>query len=803
MTDSTRPKTRLQGLLRRLIAPGARLMFLLPLRAKLALMALALLAPMALLLADSLQEMQHKRAQARAGQQGVQTLQRLLAVMVELQRHRGLTARVLAGDTGAIPQREDTRRALKAALQATDAQLAQPGAIGLGDDWPALRQRALALAEGQHPLAAQAAFAVHSQAVETVRQLMLIDGERSGLVFDGHPQTQYLGDLLIQVLPRALESAAVARGLGGRLLVRGEASDEERAQMLAQAGQIQDAVAGMANRIAGLDRSGAAALQTWAGARDGLEQFSRKVSALFNVPQPAGDATLYFDQATQVVDRTHALGLEALEALQQAQAARDAATARAQARLLGACVVALLLIGYLMLAFDATFQAALRALLRGTDEMARGNLAHRTQVRGRDELATIGGRIDATCAQISGLVAEIRSSASLVNLAGEQVADGSQRLSQRTDDQAGSLRASVDTIGQLSQAVAQNAEAARTLDRLTEDLFRQAEDGHAAMAQALEAMGRMQEASQRMAEVVTVIDDVAFQTGMLSLNAAVEAARAGDAGKGFAVVAGEVRQLAQRCADSADEIRNLIRNTAEQSDGSAQRLQHVAVALDTIVGGVREVSVKLRAISTASTQQSAGLDEVTQNVGNLDKITQENAALVEMSATASSALVERAGKLREAVGSMRLRQASADEAHALVLQAVAHIEAAGRERAFADFHDPAGAYIDRDLYIFVMDRNGLITVFGSRPELVGEPAASIPGIEAQSFLEQAWAAADAGGGWIQYEVLSPGTKAVTPKESFILPLGDGEFIGCGAYRREGSGSRGAQAKKRPTAWLAA
>jgi Methyl-accepting chemotaxis protein (MCP) signalling domain/Single Cache domain 2 len=266
------------------------------------------------------------------------------------------------------------------------------------------------------------------------------------------------------------------------------------------------------------------------------------------------------------------------------------------------------------------------------------------------------------------------------------------------------------------------------------------------------------------------------------------------------VVAAEVRQLAQRCAESADEIRTLIGNASTQADTSASKLQHVSLSLNTLVEGVREVSMRLRSISSATMQQSAGLGEVTESVGNLDQITRENATLVEVSAAASNTLVERAQALRDAVVSMRLRQASADEAHDLAARAQAHVGAVGRERALADFHDPDAGFIDRDLYVFVFDRNGRIAAFGSKPELVGEPAAAVPGLDPATFLERAWSAADSGGGWIEYDVVSPGTREVAPKQSYILPLGGAEFIGCGAYRR-GSGAAGSPSgKPRAVAW---
>lgn len=771
---------------RLLLAPGARLMLALPMSAKLGLMALSVLLPMAALMFLSLKDQWSQHAHTVTEVQGVDVAGRLMPLVLETQKHRGLTARMLAGNAAAESPRNEARVAMQAAVKALDKQLGQPMGYRLDDAWMPLRQQLLALAEGRHPAEPAAAFAQHTDAIEHLRQLLLINGERSGLLLDPDARSYYLVDLLVNTMVPTMESAAMARGMGAALLARGSITPVERATVLGHAGQLKRGRADLGSQNEAQMRAGGAALAAWPAAREGLHQFGTQMTVLFSAEIPKGDSAAYFDRATGVIDQLHSLNQEALANLAQ-EIAQRANRVERQAQLnLALFVSGTLLLVYMLVSFYATFQASLKVLRRGTDAMARGDLAHRTQVRGRDELAAIGATVDATCAHLSGLVAEIRSSAALVNLAGHQVADGSQRLSMRTDEQAGSLRSSVGAIGQLSQAVAQNAEAARSLDTLTEDLFHQAEQGHGAMAETVSAMTRMQEASQRVAEVVAVIDDVAFQTGMLSLNAAVEAARAGDAGKGFAVVASEVRHLARRCAESADEIRGLIGNASTQVETSAGKLKHVSVSLDAIVNGVREVSGRLRSISTASTQQSAGLGEVTESVGNLDKITRENAALVEMSASASSTLVERALALREAVVTMRLRQASADEAHDLAVKALAHIATVGREKAFADFHDGEGPYIDRDLYIFVFDRNGTISVFGSKPVLVGQPAGSIPGLEPTSFLEHAWSAADDGGGWIQYDVVSPGTKEVTPKESYVLPLGTTEFIGCGAYRREGT-----------------
>lgn len=759
------------------MAPGERLMIRLRLRSKLALLGVLMTVPLLLLGALSLRDLWRQLDMAERETAGLQALGLLVRIVPELQLQRAQAmADPVSPTQDPAHHLAASRRVVDEALPALDQAMAAEALAPAREPWQTLHQRLNASAGG-----AGGGFTAQSELLDATILHMRLVAEVSGLVLNDDAVAYQMIDLLVNVDPQLAEALSRTVALGGAALATQGVSMTELAQVLAVGQLAARMQANLHARLEALARHDGEAPGSAAPARAAVEQFMRDVDARFGTSGVGGDAARFRADGDHALALVHALQRDLILRLQAHQTQRERLLWLKMGARTAVMLAGLAVMMYLISAFFVSFHRSLDRLHRGTAAIAAGNLAHTLHVSGRDELAEIGGIVESMSARLSTLVAEIRTSASFVNQTGQQVSVSSTRLAARTDEQAGSLRSSVAAISSLSVDMARNAKAAHELDELAQRLTVQAEQGHLSMRETVQSMLQLQHAVERVSKVVRVIDEVAFQTSMLSLNAAIEASRAGDSGRGFAVVAIEVRQLAQRCADSAEEIRRLIGETGAEAHQSTEMLDAASSSLDAVVRGVRDISSALRGISDHSTQHSKDLQLVTHAVGNLDEITRENAMLVEQSATASHALVARADRLRHAVSSIRLRQGSADEALSLVERALAHVQAVGRDRAVADFHDPAGAFIDRDLYVFALGRDGRYVACGAKPDNVGQLYNVTKGLDAAVF-QAAWAAAESGGGWVQYTVVDPLTKRVKPKESWIVLLDEETLLGCGVYR---------------------
>jgi methyl-accepting chemotaxis protein len=255
---------------------------------------------------------------------------------------------------------------------------------------------------------------------------------------------------------------------------------------------------------------------------------------------------------------------------------------------------------------------------------------------------------------VHATVAQVRASTDSINTASSEIAVGNRDLSGRTELAASSLQETASAMEQLTGNVRQSADASRTADQLAASAAEVAQRGGAVVAQVVETMQQIHDSSRRIADIIGVIDGIAFQTNILALNAAVEAARAGEQGRGFAVVASEVRSLAQRSAGAAKEIKGLIGSSVDRVEAGSRLVADAGSTMNEIVASVQRVSDIMGEITAATTQQSQGIGQVNTSVSRLDQMTQQNAALVEESTAAAESLKDQAARLARAVSTFQL-----------------------------------------------------------------------------------------------------------------------------------------------------
>jgi len=286
--------------------------------------------------------------------------------------------------------------------------------------------------------------------------------------------------------------------------------------------------------------------------------------------------------------------------------------------------------------------------------VAAGDLTSRRQVNAKDEIGALQDALADMNDHLLGLVTEIRGGSDAIATASSEIAAGNLDLSARTEEQAGSLEETASSMEELTSTVAQNAANARQATVLATSASDVAGRGGAVVSRVVETMASINESSKKIADIIGVIDSIAFQTNILALNAAVEAARAGEQGRGFAVVATEVRSLAHRSAAAAKEIKVLIDDSVTRVGDGAKLVDQAGATMTDIVGSVKRVTDIIGEIAAATEEQTAGIGQINEAIAQMDQVTQQNAALVEQAAAASGAMQEQAGQLLGAVSVFKL-----------------------------------------------------------------------------------------------------------------------------------------------------
>ena len=288
------------------------------------------------------------------------------------------------------------------------------------------------------------------------------------------------------------------------------------------------------------------------------------------------------------------------------------------------------------------------------DAIAQGDLTRTIAAEYEGTYAQLKDDTNTTVAKLREVVGRILEASEAISSAAGEIASGNADLSGRTEEQAASLQQTASSMEELNATVRQNAQNANQANRLAQDANVVAARGGEMVKRVVETMGGIQDSSRRIADIIGVIDGIAFQTNILALNAAVEAARAGEQGRGFAVVAAEVRSLAQRSAQAAKEIKELITGSVAKVESGAQLAAEAGRTMDEIVDGFRQVAVLVDEITGASREQSSGIEQVTRAVAQMDEVTQQNAALVEQAAAAAESLEDQTRVLAQAVGMFKL-----------------------------------------------------------------------------------------------------------------------------------------------------
>jgi methyl-accepting chemotaxis protein len=622
------------------------------------LIATAMLAmPSALVVTSGIEKLRFAQAELT----GIEPAHHALMLVQLTQQHRGLSAGFLSGTEALGPQRAEKQKQVDEALARTQGALAALGDAKLVEqaghiaaDW-----QQLAKDIGTGNLLGSRSFARHTALID--RQLAVIEdiSHVSGIAMHREASGRFLQTGVLRHLPLLTESLGRLRDRGTVQLASGAATPQELTRLelnaTAARGYRDDAgkVLELAVRSdAVLGQALAAPLTSaMAATEEALKLVDEKLVSAEALDHPSGE---YFAAVTRVIDEQFVLIEAAFQGLDR-MLREDVAAARNQLGMVAGGIALLALVAlYVMWTVTRTTTASVGAALRLAEAVAAGDLRETVRAHGRDEIGRLVRALGAMNESLARVVSDVRRNAEGVATASTQIAQGNSDLSGRTEEQASALEETAASMEELGSTVRQNADNAMQGNQLALNASTVAARGGEVVSQVVDTMKGINDSSRKIADIISVIDGIAFQTNILALNAAVEAARAGEQGRGFAVVAAEVRSLAQRSAEAAKEIKGLITASTDRVAQGTALVDRAGETMQEVVASIKRVSDLMGEISIASSEQSAGVAQVSEAVGQMDQATQRNAALVEESAAAAQSLEEQAQQLVQSVAVFKL-----------------------------------------------------------------------------------------------------------------------------------------------------
>jgi len=762
------------------LRPGIALMVRTKMGAKIGALLVTLLIPLVFLVVQLFGGLTGSYRAAQHQLQGAEAVAHIADLAFALHRDRAQVNLALLGQSNA-DARSTARDKLRSALAATEAAVRGHPEWSLVAQWGTLHT-ALTKIAGVDSVDSRVAFFQSYTAALTGLQLLATDvGEVSGLALSSDPGIYFRQNLLVENSIASLGYLAAMRDLSVTVMLqKGEAKDAV-GSLLALVPIAEIASLKLSHRVDALVRRNFVSSGDWDLGRKTASAALDASRQLLAPTAQGSDVSVYLLTANSAIESARSFEQKMHGDLQQALQSHMASlhTTRVFAALVVAVGLALCAYGIVCIWLSTNMIS--RQMLRGVQSAGDGDLSTQVRYQGRDNWGDVGREFERMLDHLSGMVGQVRVAAAQLGETGRGLVGDTLALSERAQTQGESLQQTAMHVRKVSDTVARNADAAQEVSMMTTSVHHEAESAERLMKQAVGSMGPLQATSNRMNEIIGTIDAIAFQTNLLALNAAVEAARAGEQGRGFAVVAAEVRSLAKRSQQAAAEVRGLIAESSARVATTVTDISQVNMLMDSLVAGIREIALNVNSMAEGSASQSAALAEVVNAVGDLDTLTQENTTLIAQASEKSDQLIVQTLDLDGAVSFIRLRNGSAEEARQLTIDAAIHVHHVGLQQASLDFHDPDGAFIDRDLYIFSFDKQGVYSIFGSDPKRVGSRLDKTPGLDGPKVLKDAWAVCDAGGGWVTYDIVSPLTGEVQAKSSYVVALDRDHLLGCGTY----------------------